>query len=219
MRKLITILLVATLLIPNFALAETATETVEYATEPDTVTRAEFARVIAMMLNVEIELEQPESRFVDVSEHWAYEYIRFLESRDIIRGDGYGYFRPDDVIIYQEAITMLMRALEYQPMVNARGGFPIGYMVAAVSAGVTRNVGNVGMTAFVTRDLAQTLVNNALDAYIMPAFPRPCQPDIDRIIYTIFPSCHCPLWTLRTEYWNEQLVYFDGENFIIPENE
>jgi len=197
MRKIITLLLVAALLIPNFAVAQRA-ET-ESAT-PETVTRAEFARVVVRMYNDEIELGQLETRFVDISDHWAYEYIRFLEQRGIIRGDGYGYFRPDDVITLQETVTMLTRALGYQPMANSNGGFPVGYMIAGVTAGVTIDVGSVSLTELVTRDLARTLVNNALDAPFMQRRVRGAPPLRESFLDTA---------------WYGYDVYFDGENFMI----
>ena len=214
MKKLLILLLVATLLIPNFALAQNG-ESVEYA-ELDTVTRAEFARVVAMMLNFGNPSESGlNTAFNDIPQgHWARGYIALAFTLNVVHGNGDGTFRPDDAITFQEAIVMLMRALEYQPMANAQGGFPIGYMIAAVSSGLTRNVGSVSMTAFVTRDLARTLVNDALDTPILQ--PPPLRTSEVQIIDQGPPP---PPITLRNTVWNNQPVYFDGENFIILENE
>jgi len=66
---------------------------------------------------------------------------------------------------------------------------------------------------YATRDLLYRLVNRALD---VPLMIRTTGGTIfeyiiaDGVIENL-------LMTWRTEFWNNQPVYFDGENFVIPE--
>jgi len=195
MRKIVTFLLVMMLLIPTAAFAESA--------ERDFVTRAELARVVARMYNVEIELAQRETCLVDISEHWAYEYVRFLEQRDVIRGDGYGYFRPDDEITFAETLAMITRAMRYAPMARGQGGFPTGYMIAAVTTGIAADI-NIQARQnddLITRDLLYALINSALDAPFMQRNPG-WGGEWERTSF-------------QSEYWDDLPVYFDGENFVV----
>jgi len=213
MKKFITLLLIATLLIPSFALAQTVeTNETEYASKPDTITRAEFARIIVHMTRTAESAEPQATAFTDVpTEHWASGYVAALERAEIVRGDGYGYFRPDDTITFVESVVMLMRALNYQRMANAQGGFPIGYMIAAVSAGITADVGAVGMDSLLTRNIAWRMVNNALDARIAPYVAWG-----ETIEYRFGDPWTPPHVSLLTTVWRGYDIYFDGENFIFP---
>jgi len=204
MKKLVTILLVAALLIPHFAVAETP----EVA-EPDTVTRAEFARIVVHMLRRADDVTEARS-FADVpQDHWVSGYIAMAVELDIVRGGGDGYFRPDDAITFVESVVMLMRALNYQRMATAQGGFPIGYMIAAVTAGITNDVGAVDIDSPLTRNIAWRMVNSALNAPIMQYVVWG-----ETIEYRIGANPQRP--TLLDTVWYGYDIYFDGENFVFP---
>ena len=203
MRKFVAILLVAALLIPNFTVAELAE--MESAT-PDTVTRAEFARIVVHLRDFgNIIGSGLYTGFNDVPrEHWASAYIAMAVDMDVARGNGAGYFRPYDVITLEEAIAMLVRVVGGQPIANENGGFPSGYFYTAERLGITDGVD------FELR----TLVNRTLDASMVRRGGS----------WGTFTGYHImdgsnqamPI-TLRNSIFDEKPVYFDGENFMISD--
>jgi len=219
MKKLVVMLLVAVLLIPNFAVAERAEA--EYAT-PETITRAEFARIVVTMRNFgNIPGSGLHTGFNDVpQEHWASAYVAMAADMDVVRGDsghnGRFYrglflrdsnFRPDDVITLEEAIAMLVRAIGGQPIANANGGFPSGYFYVAEMLGITDGV---------DFDL-RTLVNRTLDAPMVfsACSWTYCGGAIRIMDGTYYRTFQISLITLRNSVFDEKPVYFDGENFVI----
>ncbi|MBQ6937763.1 MAG: S-layer homology domain-containing protein, partial [Clostridia bacterium] len=79
--------------------------------EPErTVTRAEFAKLLASVLNV-----RPSGgsvKFSDVPQtHWGYQYIRTLASNGIINGQAEGYFGANANVSRQDMAVMIYRAL------------------------------------------------------------------------------------------------------------
>ena len=74
--------------------------------------------------------------------HWASVYINEAVNQGIINPAWFddGNFHPDEVVCYDFTIAMITNALGYSPMSTANGGFPVGYWVSAVSAGITRNI-------------------------------------------------------------------------------
>lgn len=81
------------------------------------VTRAEFCKMITAALRQESEtyyLKRASSSFKDVSyNHWAKGHIEIAYEKGIVKGDGVGYFHPEDSIRRDEAAAMLVRALKY----------------------------------------------------------------------------------------------------------
>ena len=75
-------------------------------------------------------------------------------------------FAPDAPVKYEEAITMLVRALGYEPAAKDKGGYPSGYMVVAGEQKLNNNVAVMfGMPA--NRGNVAKLVNNALETPLM----------------------------------------------------
>lgn len=104
------------------------------------------------------------TKFPDVeSGHWATGFINVGTSEGLIIGDDKGNFRPDDNITYAEAVTILVRALGYEPQAQSKGGFPTGYLVTGNSTGLTSgiNVASARSSQTVTRgDIAQLAYNS-----------------------------------------------------------
>jgi len=130
------------------------------------IKRSEFAAVICRAMN-----QSPVgvATFVDVPEdHWAYDYIAWAASQNIVKGKGEGKFDPDANVTYNEAITMIVRAMGYEYYVEEYlGGFPTGYTRIAgsykIDAGVNTSNGNAAASR---ADVAQ-LVYNAFEAPLM----------------------------------------------------
>lgn len=76
-----------------------------------------------------------------------------------------GLFRPDDAIVYDEAVKMLVCALGYGYTAQYNGGYPFGYLAAARSIGLLDGVSDV-----MTRGNSAVLLENALDVKLMKVY-------------------------------------------------
>lgn len=91
---------------------------------PDkTVTRAEMAVIVCKMLGETEDLSKADT-FTDVpQEHWANAYIARAAELGIISGYGDGTFGPGDAVTYEQAVTMVVRALGLEDEANEYGGY------------------------------------------------------------------------------------------------
>lgn len=109
-----------------------------------TVSRGAYAESLASLLGYDAWLSSgsAESGFYDIygSERTA-RAVAILESRGIIRGDGSGFFRPEQPITYAEAVKMLLSAMGYDIEAEEQGGFPAGYLRVAVKSGLAKGIG------------------------------------------------------------------------------
>lgn len=135
----------------------------------DTIIRAEVAKVgVAISgLSSVAESASGATNFPDVpSGYWGTGYINVANSQKLVIGDDKGNFRPDTEITYQEAVTILVRALGYEPQAQAKGGFPAGYLVTASDIGLTKGVSG-SQTAPISRGDVAKLAFNALTISLM----------------------------------------------------
>ncbi len=132
------------------------------------VTRAEFSAVVARLLGVQnIIADTGVSAFDDVApSHWAYNNISIMTRMQIIEGFGDGTFRPEDPVLYEQAVKMVVAALGYDIAAESKGGYPMGYLTVAAERGVTRNVAGEA-SAPIIRGAVMQLVYNALDVDMM----------------------------------------------------
>ena len=85
----------------------------------DTVTRAQFAKMLAIKLAGNVALTETTAQFRDLAQdHWANAYIAFAVKQGIINGvkdeaTGLYDFKPEDPVKYGEAVKMLVCALGY----------------------------------------------------------------------------------------------------------
>ncbi len=111
--------------IPNNDLASTA------------ITRADFAVYCARTLGVN-DFEQNDTRYyVDVPmDHYAAKAINYLASMGILTVGEDKEFRPNDIILRDEALKMLVVAMGYKQVAEMSGGFPAGYLRVAQRLGI-----------------------------------------------------------------------------------
>ena len=132
------------------------------------ITRAEFAAIVVRMKGQESQATgaAAATQFNDVpADHWAAGYVNIATQAGIINGYGDGNFGPDDLVAYQDAITMVVRALGYEPAIGS-AGYPTGYLTKAGELGLTSGVsGTNGVAA--NRGTVAQIVFNALDVPIM----------------------------------------------------
>ncbi len=105
------------------------------------VSRAEFALYAARVINVSEYGEADKRLFIDVPmDHWAVYAINGLVDKGVISSHPEGKFRPDDGILVDEAVKMLVCALGYKPYAEANGGYPVGYIRTANQIGLNLDV-------------------------------------------------------------------------------
>lgn len=95
------------------------------------VSRAEMATIICRMLGQTDNLISSQG-FSDVAmTYWANPYITKAAELGIINGDGNGNFRPLDNVTYEQAITMVIRAIGGSTEAQQAGGYPGGFLAIA----------------------------------------------------------------------------------------
>jgi len=108
------------------------------------ITRAEMATVICRMIQKENEVLSMKNQqlFTDVNiEHWANGYITLASNEGIINGDGNGLFRPEDNVKYEEAIKMVICALDLEDEVEHNSlDWSYGYIKIADAKGILANM-------------------------------------------------------------------------------
>ena len=132
------------------------------------ITRAEFAAIVVRLLGQEAQAAgaAASTQFADVpANHWAAGYVNIAVQAGVINGYGNGNFGPDDLVAYQDALTMMVRALGYEPAIGS-AGYPTGYLTKAGDLGLTKNVnGTNGVPA--NRATVAQIAFNALDVPLM----------------------------------------------------
>ena len=143
------------------------------AFDPDgTVTRAEMAKIICVMLSGG---EDPTlgtkttPTYTDIKGHWAESYIEYCSSIGIIAGQGDGTFGPDSTVTGSAAAKMFMVALGYDSDVFGFTGmdWSINVNREASSAKLYDEIKSVDVSAGLSRDNAAQMAYNALDAKVM----------------------------------------------------
>lgn len=105
----------------------------------EAITRAEFCKVICSALGYnDAGDDGAESVYADVEpSHWAYSYIQCAKALQLIDGVGDTLFMPDEPILNQDVIKIIVTALGYEPKAAGLGGYPTGYAAVAAELGLT----------------------------------------------------------------------------------
>ena len=135
----------------------------------DGVTRAEMAALIARIQGYgETAAGSANTGFTDVpSTHWASGYVANAAGMGIINGYGDGTFGPEDPVLYEQAVKMIMATLGYTPFAEKNGGYPTGYLAAAQRYDVSLAVANAAVGSEANRGTVAQLLVNALDTPLM----------------------------------------------------
>lgn len=133
------------------------------------VTRAECATMICKMIGINNN-EDGTTQFIDVpSDYWALGYIKGASQAGIISGYDDTTFGPNDNVLYEQAIKMLICAMDEQDLADEFGGYPNGYIKVAQDKGILDNVPyEIGVKT--TRKYMAKMIDNSLkcmdNAYI-----------------------------------------------------
>ncbi len=147
-----------------------------YAFKPDnTITRAEFAKLIAVALvSDEKLLTQTTDKFPDVEQdHWANKYIAYAVSMGIIAGRDDGTFRPANPVTYGEAAKMLVCAKGYGEVYQATTPWYEGYVLLANQLGLTKGATGSGELEAPRGQVAQLIYNLRNVQYYQPKSTTP----------------------------------------------
>ena len=136
----------------------------------NTISRAEFAAVAVRVSGLEqaaMSAKGLPTGFNDVPAwHWASGYVGTAAKLGIVNGVGNGMFAPEAPVKYEEAITMIVRALGYEPAAAAKGGYPFGYLIVANEIDLLEDaLGTQG--TFATRGFVAQITFNALEIPMM----------------------------------------------------
>lgn len=125
------------------------------------VTRRDMAILIYEMLGGGV----GSCNYKDVSSDDAgYDAIGFVTGRKIMNGTGDGKFRPDDYIMCRDAVKTVVSTLGYEMTAQQKGGYPNGYITVANELGITTDF---NMTEYITKNELFVLLHEAYDAPIM----------------------------------------------------
>lgn len=126
-----------------------------------TVTRAQMAAIICRMLGENESTSANESGFIDVpTSYWAYDNIVTASSLGVITGYNDGSFRPDNTVSYKQAVTMIVRALDYENEANSEGGYPDGYLLIGQRIGLLNGISLTNETPLDRKSVAIIIYNS-----------------------------------------------------------
>ncbi|MBR1970128.1 MAG: S-layer homology domain-containing protein [Clostridia bacterium] len=143
------------------------------------ITRAEFAAVIARFKGIATNLsEDAVTGFSDLdsddSYKWARPYVKAAVDSGIINGFEDGTFRASEYVTYEQAVKMIVCAIDYHAMANSEltrlkmldssVRWSAGYISAASKIGVSKNALMSDVTQPANRGLVAILTNNAFSA-------------------------------------------------------
>lgn len=127
------------------------------------VTRAEMATLIIKALGLN-DYAVEKSDFSDMAGHWADPYVAYASSLGFIAGYPDGTFRPNETVTYDEAVTMMVQALGYKGEYLV-GGYPAAFITKAKTLGLLENIAPTKAGA--NRGDVAILLFNALDENIV----------------------------------------------------
>ena len=137
-----------------------------------TVTRAEMAKIICVMLNGGNDPtlgSGSNAMFSDINGHWAKNYIEYCASMKIIAGMGDGTFGPDLPVTGAAAAKMLLVAMGYDSEIfNFTGAdWEINVNRQANEAKLYEEIKNIDTSVGLSRDNTAQMAYNALEAKVM----------------------------------------------------
>ena len=125
------------------------------------VTRAQLAK-IAVMSSTSRNLVSNTSKtspFGDVPyTHWGAPYISVTAAKGYMRGYTDGAFRPDQPVLFEEAVTVVMRMLGYDNA-DFAGAYPQGALDAADNIGILDDVNAMAGAPLIRAEMAKILYN------------------------------------------------------------
>ncbi len=129
------------------------------------VTRAEFAKIAVMTSAYRdyVASGMNTSPFADVSyTHWAAPYVKLASVNKFIKGYPDSTFRPENNVLMEEAVTVVVKLLGYSDD-DFAASWPYGQIGVAKNTGLLDNI-SAGQGAYLTRGEVAQLIYNLLRA-------------------------------------------------------
>ena len=126
-----------------------------------TVTRAQMAKLVVTALGVADYATAKVSKYTDMgAATWAIPYVEYASNLNIVNGVGNGKFNPNGLVTYEQAVTMIVRALGYTDQCKEMNGtWPAIYVQKAMALGIFEDVVNGGANGATRGDIAIMLFN------------------------------------------------------------
>ncbi len=127
------------------------------------ITRAEFSKIIAIASGLEDQIysNAGNKKFDDVPlHHWATGYINTVANNKILIGYPDGKFQPEKNITFAEAVTVVLRTLDYSTS-ELGDNWPYAYMIKAKGLKLTDGIDVVDNKP-ITRGELCVIINRAL---------------------------------------------------------
>ena len=127
----------------------------------DKVSRAECAKIIvaASKYRNSVDLNSKRSSFKDVTfEHWAAPYISTGIKNGLFKGYFDATFRPSNTVLFEEAVTMLLRILDYTDE-DLGGNWPYDQINTAREIGILDEVNKSIGQELTRRDISKMVYN------------------------------------------------------------
>ncbi len=130
-----------------------------------TVTRAEMAKLVITALGMDSYATATKSSYSDMANaQWAIPVVEYATNLGIIEGVGGGRFSPGNPVTYEQAATMIVRAIGFTTACNEMNGtWPAIYVQKATALGIFKNVEGNKYGAGANRGDVAIMLYNALD--------------------------------------------------------
>jgi len=126
----------------------------------NTITRAEFAKLLVLATTAGVTHSATTDRFPDLAiDHWANTYIAAAVNMGAINGYEDGTFRPENPVSYGEAVKMLVCTLNYGSIVPKTEPWYNGYINIASSIGLLKGAAGLGANEAKRGLVAQLIFN------------------------------------------------------------
>lgn len=139
--------------------------------EEDPLTRAQIAAIIFRLLTDET-IEQYDGNapvFEDVpTDAWYYRYVSTIARAGIVAGTGNGYYTPDGLVTWAQAVTILTRFVEAQEytLIEIRySGWALQAVQTAAALGWIEDAATFDPDSVISRGELVSLVNGVLENY------------------------------------------------------
>lgn len=137
------------------------------------VTRAEFTDAVIRALGYTDDslALYGDQIFWDVpGNHWAVRSVNAAYREGLTSGVGDNQFDPDSPIAYGQAVKLLVTALGWGPVAEAKGGYPGGYIRKANELGLLDGAASGDADAPLSRDTMALMIYHSLEAeYLEPS--------------------------------------------------
>ena len=130
----------------------------------DFVTRAEFTKLAVASSDYRnsVASNLAISPFYDVPySNWSAPYVRVGVTNNLVSGYPDASFKPDDIVTFEEAVTIMLRVLGYSDS-DFGVAWPSGQIGMADSLDMTDNLTDISIGSSMTRKDVSTLVYNTL---------------------------------------------------------